>query len=844
MRPAPPGRGRRAPAATTTSPKRTTRGPRPPTGCTYNGVDLDISLDGDVSVAGANSSAHAEAYFGTGTPDGPVYAQAQAQGATGLWVSGSSKASGPTTLTLDYTGTMTITGGDASAEAHGTSTATINTLDDVPSSVPPNSLVVSGGSATGIYDIWYPQFETIETTIDAVIRPTGGNADGTLVGDNLSADITGGLGQGFALAVASQSSTSLNLDLLAKGGDATGLLQGTNLSASVVGGTGFAGSMTPAAGIAFIFDQEVTAVGGGASVTLDGSGNSATVSGGGASGIYADAFANSGNSYTQGANITVTGGDATGTVTGDGTVTVYGGHAEGLAGSVDSFCTLVGDASVFRNEATITATGGNASLTGAGTAIGGSAVGFLSYNFYAPLPDGSPQVVEQAGTIIATGGTGPDGMGEVQGVRVWDFADLGYSSSGDYAGTYDVVRVTGPVTVTGDTLAPLATDLSGNFEGSAGIHVSNTGRTDVYISGTQVTANGIRDHGVLSRSANLMLTVEAGATVQANGPFANGVLVLPGEGYVYDAATNTYSYGVPAQALIVIDDGGTIASAQGAGIVDDNHGRVFDYNANMYVIAERDNTTTVDVAGTLSGGNGTAMDLGTGADTLILRSTAVVTGAILLGAGNDTLALVPGGVTLTGPVDGGAGEDAILVDVASGDTTTVDIAAQPVTNFEVIEKTGAGTLTLDGGSLPNAYRLDALGGLTTAVPTTPGDFANLDVRVGDGATVKTDHEVGAVTTESGGTFGGNATVASLVNNGVVSPGNSIGTISVAGDVVIQHRLDLRGRNSGTRPGRSDLGDRHGDDQWRDTPDCQTEPGYQLPGRADLPHHDRDQRRGE
>ncbi len=102
-----------------------------------NGVDLDISLDGDVSVAGANSSAHAEAYFGTGTPDGPVYALARAQSATGLWVSGSSKASGPTTLTLDYTGTMTITGGDASAEAHGTSTATINTLDDVPSSVPP-----------------------------------------------------------------------------------------------------------------------------------------------------------------------------------------------------------------------------------------------------------------------------------------------------------------------------------------------------------------------------------------------------------------------------------------------------------------------------------------------------------------------------------------------------------------------------------------------------------------------------------------------------------------------------------------------------------------------------------
>ena len=218
-----------------------------------------------------------------------------------------------------------------------------------------------------------------------------------------------------------------------------------------------------------------------------------------------------------------------------------------------------------------------------------------------------------------------------------------------------MVRVTGPVTVTGDTLAPLATDLSGNFEGSAGIHVSNTGRTDVYISGTQVTANGIRDHGVLSRSANLILTVEAGATVQANGPLANGVLVLPGEGYVYDAATDTYSWR-PAQALIVIDEGGAIASAQGAGIVDDNHARVLDYTTNDYVIAERDNTTTVDVAGALSGGNGTAMDLGTGADTLILRSTAVVNGAILLGAGNDTLALVPGGVTLTGPVDGGAGE--------------------------------------------------------------------------------------------------------------------------------------------------------------------------------------------
>lgn len=100
--------------------------------------------------------------------------------------------------------------------------------------------------------------------------------------------------------------------------------------------------------------------------------------------------------------------------------------------------------------------------------------------------------------------------------------------------------------------------------------------------------------------------------------------------------------------------------------------------------------STVNVA---SGGTLTANgDLGGGSDTINLTgalNTGV--GVLSLGAGNDTLALNDGSA-ITGTAAGGAGTDTLQVNNALAKT----LAGTQVSDFELLNKTLAGTLTLTG----------------------------------------------------------------------------------------------------------------------------------------------------
>lgn len=96
-----------------------------------------------------------------------------------------------------------------------------------------------------------------------------------------------------------------------------------------------------------------------------------------------------------------------------------------------------------------------------------------------------------------------------------------------------------------------------------------------------------------------------------------------------------------------------------------------------------DGDETLNVEGIVAGN----VDMGGGKDVVALATGGTVEGNVSLGAGDDRLVLAGG--TVTGTIDGGLGTDTIAFNIAG------DVSAIPdVINFESLDVTGAGTLSL------------------------------------------------------------------------------------------------------------------------------------------------------
>lgn len=350
--------------------------------------------------------------------------------------------------------------------------------------------------------------------------------------------------------------------------------------------------------------------------------------------------------------------------------------------------------------------------------------------------------VTNAGMIIGRNGSGvgSDGAGTVTNTGiirgVWD----GVQANGDGDG----VDIDGIATIVN----------SGTIEGLTAAGVDSGGRPNsaqgVAIGGGSVTNN-------------------AGGTIRGG---AQGVLV--------NRDTNP---GGVADAATTIVNAGTIRGDTAEGI--------------QFVGSFADSVTT---SGAIIGGNGRAIDLGGGNDSLSITGSANFTGSIDGGAGTDTLTLagttgntidnvinfeklsvtsnswqLGSNVSFTGGVtiDTGAaltGNSATLAGpIANAGTLTVNQTtdgtfAAALTGTGSLIKTGGGALTI--GNLP---------GFTG--PTT----------VGAGRLVLAGLLPGSITVQSGATLAGNGTVgATTIQNGAtIAPGNSIGTIIVNGNFVAQ-----------------------------------------------------------
>lgn len=346
--------------------------------------------------------------------------------------------------------------------------------------------------------------------------------------------------------------------------------------------------------------------------------------------------------------------------------------------------------------------------------------------------------VINAGTIVGRNGSGigSDGVGSV-------------TNTGTIRGTWDGVQVNGDGD--GVDIDGIGTVVnSGTIEGLTATGVDSGGRPN--------SAQGVAMGGG-------SITNNAGGTIYGG---AQGVLV--------NRDTNP---GGVADGATTIVNAGTIRGGSAEGI--------------QFVGNFADSVTT---SGTIIGGNGRAIDLGGGDDSLAITGSAGFTGSIDGGAGVDTLSL---GGTTGNTINNVVNFEKLAVTsnswelgtnvsftggvtIASGSALTGTSAnlAGPIAN--------AGTLTVNqttngtfAAALTGTGSLIKTGGGVLTIGNLPGFTGPTTVNAGQ--LVLAGTLPGPITVQNGATLAGNGTVGTttIQGGGTIAPGNSIGTIVVNGN---------------------------------------------------------------
>lgn len=356
---------------------------------------------------------------------------------------------------------------------------------------------------------------------------------------------------------------------------------------------------------------------------------------------------------------------------------------------------------------------------------------------------------------------------------------------GDYAGAGNVIDRTGSASPTNDG------DGDGvDIDGAAAINNYATGQIigngagGFDSSGRANTSDGISIGGGVINNDGLIRGAGAGIVV-------NNDSVLSRSGVAASTITNNFGAAIEGQNGYairlenklgdardndVITNAGTII---GGGSIPDPAGTVLRQNN----LSDPNSTGTLDgVSYTGTGstrfvrGEGSAIQMGEGNDTL--TNTGTITGntgrAVNMEGGNDTLN--HNGGTITGTINGGTGANILNlgsgvshasatqnfqnINVASGTATLAGVVSGTT-----LSKGGNGTLVLSGAN-------DYTGATTVSAGTL---LVNNSTGSGTGT--------GAVMVEAGATLGGGGLLGGAITvDGIIAPGNSIGTLTVGDSV--------------------------------------------------------------
>ncbi|MGE8666342.1 MAG: autotransporter domain-containing protein [Achromobacter mucicolens] len=395
-------------------------------------------------------------------------------------------------------------------------------------------------------------------------------------------------------------------------------------------------------------------------------------------------------------------------------------------------------------------------LTGAGITTLGSRTLTLTNaaGTYAGAIDGTGGITLNAGTQTLTGNNTYSGATTINGGTL-ALAGNGSAAASNVVvnnGTFDISNAAAGASVTGLsgsgavalgsrtlTISNAASAFGGSIGGTGGLTVGG---------GTQTLTGANTYTGATTISPGATLAVNSGGSIAASSGITNqGTLDISGTAAGASATSLSGSGNVAlgARTLTLTNAAGNFSgSIAGTGGLTLNGGTQVLAGTNSYTGATTINSGTLAVTGSLSSasnvvlaGPGAALDVsGAGAQ----RMTALAGGAgTRLQLGTSTL-------TLDSPAD-----------------STFDGA---LNGSGVFAKQGAGMLTLNGDSSGFAG-LTRVDGGTLAVGDANHDTALLGGNVAVGAQ---------------GTLKGHGTIAgSLLNQGIVMPGGSVGTLSVGGN---------------------------------------------------------------
>lgn len=504
---------------------------------------------------------------------------------------------------------------------------------------------------------------------------------------------------------------------------------------------------------------------------------------------------------------------------GGGAITLAGGTATnyGLisASGGDAF-TMNGTGSVI-NQGTISSTTGtgvlvaaNATITNAGTIE--SADGFSAVLF---SPSGGTLNLETGsvltGIVTAAGGNtqvvlhGTNAMSNtIRGVRTLTMAGTDWTLSGTTGATNTEVQ-TGTLRVNGTLTSTTLVDSGATLAGTG--TVSNlTVQAGATVTPGSLTAPGILSVGTYTQQAGSTLLITTTPTsasrlaVTGTASLA-GVLAVNSMAGTYAPVTNyivlTAAGGLTGTFSSVLENNASLVPTLTYDTVS-NRVILTLASAAAWTVGDNNVTLTGDVSADQDGltGNDTLNLIGTGKvtanlaniDTLNIGDLAATVTQVSLDAGTQTVGatrilpngtlILNGGQFATGTLDIAGGVLTANVDstisaptalsanseISAADGRTLTLSGD-VSGVGHLLKTGAGMLVLNGA---NTYS----GGTQVSAGT---------LEVGDadhaGASIQ-----GFTRVDTGGTLRGHGTVVgNVVNEGIVWPGGSIGTLTVNGD---------------------------------------------------------------
>jgi T5SS/PEP-CTERM-associated repeat protein len=347
-----------------------------------------------------------------------------------------------------------------------------------------------------------------------------------------------------------------------------------------------------------------------------------------------------------------------------------------------------------------------------------------------------------------------------------------------------------------------------NIWGVLGNNVGGTGAATVDGFGSTWTNSGDLYVG---QSGSGTLTVRNGGAVSngygflANNAGATGAATVDGAGSTWTNGGDLY-VGAAGGGTLTIRNGGTVLNISGVlgnnvgstGVATvDGAGSTWTNSGELYVGASGDGTLIIRNGGAVSNGTGyIGMDFGTtgaatvdgagstwtnsadlhvghlgtgslairnggsvSASTVSIASQVGSTGTLNIGAASGQAAAAPGTLN-TASVDFGDGTGQIVFN----HTSTNYVFAPAIAS----NGAGSGTVRVEAGTT-----------ILTATSTYTGPT------VVEGGTMSVNGSIAgsAVTVNAGGTLGGNGTVGNtIINGGTLAPGNSIGLLTVNGNL--------------------------------------------------------------